>query len=113
MLESTPRRLKVIVPREDSAVRISPNENEQLHVTLAFCVAADGGHTQPSIVLSLKESPLSLEPFADNFFWSGQSTGWMTAKIFTDWVGKVFIPHVNGRRTELDCRNERALLFIR
>jgi len=112
MLDSSPKSIRVIVPRESLGIRLNSNESEGLHITLVFCIAADGGHLKPSLILPLKEFPLTLRNFADTFHWAGQSAGWMTAEIFKNWVTAVFIPHVNARRAALNAPNERALLFV-
>lgn len=112
MLDSSPRKVRVIVPREATPNRLSSNESEGLHITLVFCIAADGEHMTPSLILPLQQFPLSLQPFAHQFHWAGQSAGWMTAEMFQNWVLNAFIPHVNARRVALNCPNERALLFV-
>jgi hypothetical protein len=112
MLDSTAKKIRVIVPRESLPIRLKSNESEGLHITLVFCVAADGAHLKPSLILPVKNFPITLAEFAANFNWSGQSAGWMTTKIFEDWVANLFIPHVNARRLEINCPNERALLFV-
>lgn len=112
MLDSTPRKIRVIVPKDSMPLRLNSNESEGLHITLVFCIAADGDHMKASLILPLKHFPLSLTPFANKFFWAGQSAGWMTTNIFQNWVLNAFIPHVNARRVFLNCPNERALLFI-
>lgn len=112
MLDSTPKKIRVIVPRDSLPLRLNSNESEGLHITLVFCIAADGEHLKPSLVLPLKEFPTSLTEFANKFHWAGQSAGWMTAEIFKHWVINAFIPHVEARRIALNCPNERALLFV-
>jgi hypothetical protein len=112
MLDSTPRKIRVIVPKDSTPLRINSNESEGLHITLVFCVAADGEHLKPALILPLKEFPLSCADIADRFHWAGQSAGWMTAEIFKNWVMKAFIPHVNARRVALNRPNERALLIL-
>lgn len=112
MLDSSPRKVRVIVPRDLIPIRLNSNESEGLHITLVFCIAADGEHMKPSLILPLKQFPLSLQTFANKFHWAGQSAGWMTAEIFKNWVLNAFIPHVKARRVALNCPNERALLFV-
>lgn len=112
MLDSTSKKIRVLIPSDSVPVRISSNESEGMHITLVFCIAADGSHVKPSLILPLKTFPISLADFADHFHWAGQSSGWITAEIFKFWVLNSFIPHVNARRLSLGCPNERALLFI-
>jgi len=112
MLDSTPKRIRVIVPGESQPIRLNSNESEGLHITLVFCIAADGEHMKPALILPLREFPLGLAEFAGNFHWAGQSAGWITAEIFKNWVIDAFIPHVNVRRAVLNCQNERALLMV-
>ncbi len=112
MLDSTARKIRVIVPKDSVPVRVDSNESEGMHITLVFCIAADGEHMMPSIILPLKQFPLSLAELAHKFHWAGQSAGWMTAEIFKNWAIKAFIPHVNARRVAINCPNERALLFL-
>jgi hypothetical protein len=112
MLDSTARKIRVIVPKDSVPVRVDSNESEGMHITLVFCIAADGEHMKPSIILPLKQFPLSLAELAHKFHWAGQSAGWMTAEIFKNWAIQGFIPHVNARRVAINCPNERALLFL-
>lgn len=112
MLSSTPKKIRVLVPRDSEGVQLTSNDSEGLHITVVFCVSADGGHLKPTLILPMKEFPLGLAPSATHFNWSGQSAEWMTAEIFREWVVKAFIPYVNARRTELNCPNERALLMV-
>ena len=112
MLDSTARKVKVLSPRNSKPLRIKSNESEGQHITLIFCVAADGGHLTPSIILPLKEFPPNLLAFSQKFFWAGQSSGWMTSEIFKHWAINSFIPHVNARRMAINRPEERALLML-
>ena len=112
MLDSTARKIRVIVPKDSVPIRVDSNESEGMHITLVFCVAADGEHMKPSLVLPLKQFPFSLAELAHKFHWAGQSAGWMTAEIFKNWAINAFIPHVNARRVAINCPNEDALLFL-
>jgi hypothetical protein len=112
MLDSTARKIRVIVPKESLPIRLNSSESEGMHITLVFCIAADGEHMKPSLVLPLKQFPISLAEVADKFHWAGQSAGWMTAEIFKNWAINAFIPHVNARRVAINCPNEAALLIV-
>ena len=112
MVDASRRSVKVIVPRDSIPLKINNNESEGFHITLVLCVAADGGSMKPSIILPMKQFPLELEEIVKKFHWAGQSNGWMTESIFKSWVTEAFISHVNRRRLELNCPNERAILFV-
>ncbi len=112
MLDATPNDIQVIVPKDSKPLRIVSNENLGFHITLVFCISADGEHMKPSVILPLKEFPISCLEIASRFYWSGQSSGWMTAEIFKNWATKALIPHVQARRMVLNLPNERALLFL-
>lgn len=49
---------------------------------------------------------------AHRYHWAGQEEGWITEKIFHDWVVKVFIPHVENRRKIWKLPQKRALLWL-
>lgn len=112
MVDDNKRTLKVIVPKDSLPLKIGQHDSEGFHITLVFCVAADGEAMKPALILPLVEFPLSLEEVVKKFHWAGQSAGWMTEDIFKSWVIEAFIPHVERRRTELKAERERAILFI-
>lgn len=112
MLDSTPQKIRVLVPNGYKPLRIKSNISDGLHITLVFCVAADGDYVTPAVIFPLKCFPADCVKYARKFHWAGQVSGWITADIFRDWVIKVFIPHVNARRRDLGLPNERALLFL-
>jgi len=112
MVDDSKNGVKVIVPSNALPLRIDQHDSDGFHITLVFCVGADGKSMKCSLILPLAEFPLNLEAFADKFHWAGQSSGWITEEIFYSWVTEAFIPHVNRRRVELKAENERAILFI-
>lgn len=112
MLDSTSRKVSVVVPKDVIPIRLNSNESEGLHITLVFCIAADGTSIKPCIILPVKEFPLGLEDSLDYFHFMGHGSGWMTASLFELWVTKHFIPSVQKKRVELNLPNERALLFV-
>jgi hypothetical protein len=59
MLDTSPKKIRVIFPREGSPKRINNNESEVIHITLVMCIAADGEHLKSSVILPMKEFPLS------------------------------------------------------
>ncbi len=92
MLDSTPKRVKVMVPKDKRPLQIRTSESDGFHITLVLGIAADGGHLKPSLILPLKTFPLSCIELVHKFNWAGQAAGWMAAEIFKSWGIQVFIP---------------------
>ena len=107
-------RVKIIVPRDQkSGMRAVENKQEDTHITLVLCISADGGHVRSTVILPLKEFPTNCDALKDDFCWSGQDKGWITADIFRSWVIQVFIPHVQEiRRSNNFPETQRAILYL-
>lgn len=113
MIESTPRNLRAIVPSECELAKFAYHP-DNLHITLALCITADGGSLTPLVILPNKEFPADLSEIKGSFCWSGAESGWINAEVFHAWTQKIFLPDVQAKRAKLphsDCPR-RALLFV-
>jgi hypothetical protein len=78
------------------------------HITL--CVAADGGFVQPLVILPLKTLPELSDELCEYFCFTGQAAGWIDGKIFSEYLEKIFIPHVDHLRGKQGCPEQVVLL---
>ena len=113
MLEFSPsKNLRVITPKSIEKPALVVQNALTMHITMVMAICADGTHLQPLCILPLKIFPSELESVAGSFSWAGQSAGWITSKIFCDWVVKIFLPHVEAKRQEENLTDAPALLYI-
>jgi len=107
MLDFSAKKSKVVVP---SSARYGVINVKEIgfHITLGLCIAADGGWVSPLLILPLKNFPSELSEHAGKYCWSGQESGWITKEIFELYIDKVFIPHVDTKRSG----DERVLLIL-
>lgn len=112
MAEIASKSVKVIVPRDMKNPASRTPDARGMHITVILCIAADGTHVTPTLILPLKHFPEDCIALAHRYHWSGQEEGWITEQIFRDWVIKVFIPHVQNRRQLRNLPEQPALLWL-
>ena len=107
------RKLRVIVPRDWKTAPLIAENEKTVHITLIFCVSADGHFTTPTAILpNLQLFPPNLQDYQDHFVWSSSKSGWINEEIFTKWVATVFIPHLTTKRIFYRAPLQPAILFV-
>lgn len=107
------RKVRVIVPSEWATAPSLEDNEHTLHITLIFCVSADGAHAAPTAILpKVKYLPGDAKQFLGWFSMSSSDSGWINTEIFDDWVKQVFIPHIEAKRIFLKAPNQPALLYL-
>ena len=111
LLNST--KAKAAVPRDWGYAPITVPDSRMKHVTMIFCISADGGHLPSCAILpDLKYLPSDLDAVVDSLAWSSSDSGWITDEIYEQWVENVFIPFVNAKRSILDVASAPAVLWL-
>jgi len=107
------RKLRVIVPRDWKTAPLIAENEKTVHITLIFCVSADGHFTTPTAILpNLQFFPPDLQDYQDHFVWSSSKSGWINEEIFTKWVTTVLIPHLATKRIFYRAPLQPAILFV-
>ena len=64
------------------------------HITFGVCIAADSTSLLPLLILPHENQPPLTEAVMTVFAISGSAKGWMTTKIFCEWIINTFIPQI-------------------
>ncbi len=111
LLNST--KAKAVVPRDWGSAPTTVPDSRIKHVTMIFCICADGSHLPSCAILpDLKYLPPELDAVIDSLAWSSSDSGWITDEIYEQWVENVFIPFVNAKRSILDVASAPAVLWL-
>ncbi len=112
-ISSRQKKVRVLIPREWSTAPQLVDDEKTMHITLVFCICADGTSTPQTVILpTIKYFPSDLDSFKTGMAFSSSTSGWITAEIFADWVKKVFIPHISAKRIFYKKKDEPVLLFL-
>ena len=112
MMNSSSRNRKVVVRRGLDRPSV-PIDDKVAHITLGCCVFADGHSLLPLAILDRKYILRNIfEHVQAGFHWASQKSGWITSKIFHEWMTDVFIPHVNEQRFTYGLQDRWALLLV-
>ena len=109
-------RVSVLVPSNAKRAPKKAGASLSHHMTIIMCIAADGtGLPRPTVILPLVTMPQLPDVVVDAFDWSGSDKGWITIKIWSEWILRTFIPHVEEKRKSMRLTAPqfgRALLFM-
>lgn len=107
-------KVKVFFPKDMRCPFQIGREKEALHITMVFCIGADGSYVRPTAILPQVTLPeLGCDITTEIFAWAGNSSGWMDETLFAAWLRSVFIPHVGLVRKKNHLpEDEPALLWV-
>lgn len=111
MVDPSLPHLKVITSPY-SPQPVVPVETKSEHISFVMCITASGQYIRPLCILPLKTLP-PLQTEVQNFFYiSGQNSGFISSKIYAEWITTLLIPYINQTRMTLNCPNQKALLIV-
>jgi hypothetical protein len=103
------------VPASHAADRVYyPVPRTGKRITLLACVAADGSHLKPAVVIPRKTYDEDLMLFGltpEKVELYSQGTGYVEIPIFDDWMRSIFIPELAMRR-QTDSYNGPTFLML-
>jgi hypothetical protein len=112
MMKALSRTVKVVARRGYDRPTV-PIDDKVVHITLGCCVFADGHSLLPIAILDRKYVPGNVSDHVKaGFHWASQKSGWITSKIFHEWITDVFIPHINEERFAHGLQGRFALLLV-
>ncbi|XP_052130730.1 jerky protein homolog-like [Frankliniella occidentalis] len=85
-------------------------------VTIGVCANATGSHKLPLLMIGKAKHPRALKAYWNHFekmriIYKHQSSSWITAEIYTDWIRNYFIPLVEQRQ-KTEGRSGEILLLV-
>ena len=111
-LEYHHKDVKFVVPRDQTQVFI-PQDDRHQHVTLVPCVFADGSSLKPLAIIQAKHIPSALDmQEIVEYDWRFQDKGWMTERIWSEWISDVFLPAIEERRKSRSYEDRYAMLVV-
>lgn len=111
MLHPGKNHLKVIV-RGNGGRPTQKMQTKGEHITFALCVAANGDHLKPLVILPLKTLPDFPPELTNMYTWAGQQSGWMDKLIYQGWIYSTLIPHIKQIRDAFNNQSLPALLVV-
>jgi hypothetical protein len=91
---------------------IIPIINDVEHITALVTINACGNTARPLLIVKGKNVPQITEDVRNEFAFVHQSNGWITTKIYDEYVEKILIPTINSLRKKKQQPNQRCIVFV-
>ena len=107
--------MRVLVPSgyDQKNIKI-PRDRMAKRASLVGCICADGSVLKPMVILPRKTIEAEMQLYGynkRNAAFAYQENSFMTMKIFEQWGEKIFFPHVDAKRKEMNYGGQALLIM--